>query len=510
MNKHRYVLIGIVFLIGNSLIARSSDISNILLQPGGYYAFPYKKALLECKQSCDANWYKHMSGHCADKATCDTYYDTLCDRKKHFLFQVLGYGCFADKGFNTNKQRVPLSDLIFGSPFQIQDANLAARLAAQGALTLSTRPGMPPPFGATSNEQYIALLAPTDVIVSSEFQETGLNITALYHARFPGTQTVLGVLGILLPIRSQLHRMNIRYENGSLFAATAPQQSVPGQSTLTQFFSYFEGIDDFFTRGVLAPKELAFTVRQRKINIGDIAALTALDVSGCSEWFDACLIGMQWVFPTGSKQDATQVWPIELGNGGSYQFEPFINIYANVLPWINPVFYVGGRLSTSYTGWRRIPQLKTGVGGQPLAQTNVLIPPGFQNYIITPGVDFAAFDTTVLQLADQRVSARIHPGAQMLLRVGNFFEQFLIECLDLGIFYDVYTQRKERIGVLELGIYNTDLLVQRSATTAHIVSWRLGYTHNDVLQAYIGSQHVVAGKNVPQDNKIYASLAAYF
>jgi hypothetical protein len=332
----------------------------------------------------------------------------------------------------------------------------------------------------------------------------------MYHGRIPGTKRLIGVLGLMVPIRSQLHRMNISYENGTLLSGAVPTPTVPGQTTLTQFFSHFEGIDDFFTRGVLAPKELELTVRQRRTSIGDVVMLTAFDASLCSEWLDAFLIGMQWVFPTGNKQRATQIWPIELGNGGSYQFEPFINLYGNFCTWINPVLYAGGRYSTHYTGWRRIPQLKTGTGGEPLQDTTVLIPAGFENYIVTPGTSFSNFDTTRLQFADQRVAAKVHPGSQFLFRIGNFTEEFLIESLDLGIFYDLYLSGKEKIGVLDVGVFDTNLLTQNSDTTQHIISWRLGYTHDEVLQAYVGSQHVIAGKNVPQDNKLYASIAAYF
>lgn len=497
-------------LTSGTIIARSCNLSNILLQPGGYYVFPCKEELVECAQPCNATWYKQVT-NAHGVGTYDNYYSFLFgDCKKHFLFQAFFYGCLADKGFNDAKQKVPLSTLIFGNPFTIEDANLASRLAAQGLLTLPTRPGMPRPYGSIPDEQYIALLAPTNVNVSSEQQELGLNLTGMYYARIPGTRKLLGVLGLMIPIISQRHRMDISYDNGSLISPAVPPPSVPGQTTLTQFFSYFESVDDFFTRGVLAPKGLTCNVRQRRTSIGDVVALTAFDFSGCSTWCDACLLGMQWVFPTGNKQHGTRVWPLELGNGGSYQFEPFLNIYATMFTWINPIFYIGGRFSTSYTGIRRVPQLKSGSSGQALLDTSVLIPPGFENYIVTPGESFSEFDTTVLQLADARVQARIHPGAQMLVRMGNFFEEFLIDCLDLGIFYDVYMQKKERIGVLDVGIFNTELLERHSVRTEHLISWRLGYTHNDVLQAYVGSQHVVAGKNVAQDNKIYASLIAYF
>lgn len=297
MNKYYYLLLGLGLLVVSSIFARSCDVSNILLQPGGYYAFPFKDTLLDCSEACDKSWYKTVTNTNAAQAK-KQYYNNLvdCSCKKHFFFQALLYGCNADKGFNANHKKVPLSQVIFGGPIELQDINLASKLAMQGKLTLPTMPGMPRPYGTTPDEQYIALLAPTQINITTDLQEVGLNLTGMYHARFPGTNSLMGVLGLMIPLRSQLHRMTISYQDGTLLSAALPPSSVPGQTTLTQFFSNFESIDDFIMRGVLAPKGLQFNVRQRKINLGDIVALTAIDASQCSEWLDALLIGMQWVF----------------------------------------------------------------------------------------------------------------------------------------------------------------------------------------------------------------------
>ena len=63
---------------------------------------------------------------------------------------------------------------------------------------------------------------------------------------------------------------------------------------------------------------------------------------------------------------------------------------------------------------------------------------------------------------------------------------------------------------MQPGTFDTVLLENASRTTKHLISWRIGYSHHEYLEAYIGTQHVIAGKNVSQDHKIFASISAYF
>jgi len=463
-------------------LAESCDVSNILLQPGGLYSL-WSKGCYE--------------------------YDDACDRlylRKHWQTQLLVYGCEATDGFDDSHNQRPLGSIIFGkNEFQVKDVFLASKLSLDDNLFL---PGMAS-FGSERDEQYLSLLASTKVRIEAEERELGFNTSSIYLFQLPRTCYAIGALGFQLPVRHKRHCMTLDFEDGTLFGAeTIPVGGMLEESTLKQFFRDFQGLEDFFRRGVLGPKGLTFLKRQYKTGLGDISLFGLIDFGLYFDTVEALQVGMNVIFPTGNKRTGSKVWEVELGNGGAYQFEPFINMYFCYRRAINPMVYVGVRFSKDFTALRRIPQLIVNADNNAaIADTPVIIPSRFSSHSVR---EFSENNSSVLYFADRARAVTVSRGEEYFARIGNYIYDIMQCGFYLGVFYDVHVKRKDSLSFKDSKNFNVKLFEETSAKTAHKISWSIAYAHSNKTELYIGSQHVVAGKNVPQQHKVFASIAWFF
>ena len=465
------------------MFARSCDISNILLQPGGLYSF----------------WFKGCYEY-------DNAYNKLYLRK-HLQVQMLVYGAESNKGFNDRHDHRPLKSIIFGKDeFQIKDIFLASRLSLDNNLFL---PGVMPSFGATKNEQYLALLAPTKVKIEAEKREFGFNASSIYIFKIPRTCYAIGAVGFQFPIRYQRHYMTLDFEGGQLFGSeTVPMGNMLEENTLKQFFRDYQSVEDFFNRAILQPKGLTFLKRQHKMGIGDISFFSLVDVGLYFEYVEALQLGLNVILPSGNKRTGSNIWEVELGNGGAYQFEPFINVYFCCTRLINPMAYVGVRFSKDFTAVRRIPQqIVNRNNNANIADVPVIIPQRFSKHKIHV---FNERDSSILHFADCVVRTTVSKGTEYLARIGNYMYDIMQYGFYLGMFYDIYVKRTDCLSVKNNKNFDTKFLKKFSEKTVHKFSWSLAYVHTNKIEIYIGSQHVVAGKNVIQHHKIFASTSWFF
>lgn len=413
--------------------------------------------------------------------------DPECQR--HWFTQLIPYFCTSDSGFNDEGKKVDLSELIFGKQFSISDFYLASKLAAQGKVNNPQSP----------NEQYIALLSGTRAGVEAEQREFSFKFTTIYYDRVPGTEKLIGAFGLLLPIVHQFHVLTGTFLGGSLL-----DRNAANTDSLTDFFSDFQSMEDFVVRGILLPKNLRFRQIQRTTGVGDINIVGLIDLNEYTEHASGVQVGLNVVAPTGRQPKDDVVWSPELGQGAGWLFDPFFNFIFEVdHKFINPLLFFGFRVGPRFSITRRVPELKD--------QANqVKFTPTFAGATVS---DFAEFDSSVLQLADQAIPLRVRPGMGVIMRVANFFEDVFIDNFRIGINY-IYTSKSEDAVHVEYPrgrTFNTALLEKGTREVQHFLIWNVAYsTNDDEFEAYLGSQHVIAGRNVPQQNKLFASLRWQF
>ncbi len=153
----------------------------------------------------------------------------------------------------------------------------------------------------------------------------------------------------------------------------------------------------------------------------------------------------------------TIVLQVVLGNGGAFQAEFFVHaLFNSPSRTFNPTIRVIGQVSAPFTSRERIPKIKKLESQTEIPIPDLIVPiQAFQQYCVEP---FSESDTTVLHFADQAVSTHRKLGSQVLIGIG----------------------------------------------------WDLSYKFNNMVELNIGSEHAIAGKNVPKHHEVFASVVAVF
>jgi len=132
----------------------------------------------------------------------------------------------------------------------------------------------------------------------------------------------------------------------------------------------------------------------------------------------------------------------------------------------------------------------------------------FQQYCVEP---FSESDTTVLHFADQAVSTRARLGSRVLIGIGNYFYNVFNLGFRLGILYQYIHKSKDSVSVKKTeDMFDTNLLEARTDRRSHTIGWYLSYKFNNMVELNIGSEHAIAGKNVPKHHELFASVVAVF
>ena len=416
---------------------------------------------------------------------------------------------WADQSFNDCGMKTSLSNFIFGCPFQIKDIFLLSKLADDDKLHIVPPAEQNKPFGDARNEQYLALLASTNVNIDADLREFIFNLGGIY--RF-GENRIKGAIGATLPIKSRTHLMDFSFSGGQLFTAGENPSNIDAiNNTLARFFNDFTDICDFFRRGILEPKGLTFDCRQNRVGVGDLQLFVTGDFQDYFEHVDGWQVGFTWIFPTANKQDATKIWEVELGNSGAVQLDLFSNIViSSSSNLFNPALVFGGEFSIPFTSCQRVPKCKSQEEEGLLADNPDILLPVFKEYRSDP---FKEFDSSVLYFADQAIKTRISYGSRFFFGLGNYFYNVFRESFRLGIWYNFFTKSKDKVRIKDscaTGVFNTCLLEERTKSTSHSLSWNLTYKFNNLFELNLGSQHVVGGRNMVKYNEFFASAIIVF
>jgi hypothetical protein len=442
-----------------------------------------------------------------------SYYQSLLDKAydRHALLSLAVYVDITHKAFNQKGESTSLAMLgTDGAEIRVSDIFLIARLSNQGKLHIHI-PGAVPPnpqFGQSPAEQYLNLLAPMAVRFGVSQRTYNADITGMYKFESECWPNVSCTLGFQLPIKHKEVDVDFVLVGGKLYRGGFVQQATQRETTITQFFKDFESVEDFFIRAILRPKGIAYVPSQRKTGIGDISLFAIVDVAQCCECIDGLQCGVTLVTPTASKTKANTLFEVSLGNGGGV----LIDVWSNVLfrscsDYFNPTFEIGAEFGVNkFSSVQRISQIKMQAQEGPLRDNPTLLVPVFTEYRTDP---FVEIDSTVPFLADAATTVRMRQGYKMFVGFGNYFYDLFNTSSRLGIFYDYLRTGKTKIFDVAAN-FRPGLITDFSKSHAHRIGWNLAFKASSGFEVEIGSQHIIAGKNVAKLNELFATLTAVF
>lgn len=478
---------------------------------------------------------------------CNSFYIDNDDEPKRFAIIGSVYNTFClDRAFNDCKKSVPMAQQLFGAPsFTIADIFLLSRLSQTSHLYTSGVPGTSLSESAQMANaaiwQYLALVAPTQVVFDADAHELGADISFVYRFNFGKCIDVACSVGINIPVICRTHELDLRLINSNLYSQIpyAAGDTTVRDSTLTLFFNEFVSIEDFFYRAVLAPKGLTLDRKQQMIGFGDVSLFSTFDFAPSIECVDGLQVGFNLSLPTSPKPKGNSIWEIQLGSG-AVQLDLFANVIFNGgTKYFNPTVYIAGEFGFAFTNnGFRAPKIVSHVSsappyGQEVDAVTVGTPPdGLEPNIpglIVPGAPsgpgipevftqyytttFSEVDSKVRFFADSVNQARIKQGAKVIIGVGNYFYATRDCQMRLGVFYDFTAKSADDICVFNCGGVSTkfDLsLYNCMSEYAQRISWHAAYKLGCCGEFMIGSQHVVAGKNVFKTNQAFATFVAIF
>lgn len=468
------------------------------------------------------------------------YYYALLDKavERRWALPLTFHYTFADKAFNYNCQQTNLSSLTFGAPFRVRDVFLLSRLADDNKTRIFNgdalskdrpEPGIPQnsAFGSYASDQYITLVAPTIIGFNAQSSEANAILSALYRFDIACDGAVVGVVGTQIPVRSISHKLDIQLHDGTLFrqGLLAPPNNIARENSLNQFYRDFVSIEDFFINAVLRSKGIEYQPDQRAVGLGDLELFGLVDLAGLMKHVDGFQVGLNVTFPTGARGSVNKLWAPDFGSG-VYQFDLLFNtIFNSPSPVFNPMIKLVGSWSTRRgTGYGnngiRVPQVISNSSRKQIREVPILANEDaflgntgnrrFQGYYVDA---FTALDSSVPAFANSVVNANVKLGSKVLVGIGNyFFDAFSLLGFRLGLFYDYMKKKQDSIciGCPADATFDVAALIAATEQQAHTVGFNLTYKFRNMLELNIGSQHVIAGRNVAREHDIFASIIAIF
>ena len=458
------------------------------------------------------------------------YYDSIMAdaMRADWAFPITISTIHADGSFNDKHKQCSLSNQIFGEAFTLQDIYLISRLSRQAKLS-SQQAGFPgvferpannnAPFGTYGSDQYVGTLASLEIQFSGAgVSEQGFLLSLLHRWQFGSNEQFRLIAGASLPIKSVEHRFNYSLVNGNFEVRPLPGNFTVRSTPLAYFYKDFSSVEDFFIREVLGKKGICFNPVQRKTGIGDLNLLASIDIADYLPWYIAgCEFGVIGIIPTAGKESGHGLWEPILGNGGAFQLDIFAQThFQTAIRAFNPVIRIAGNFSKSFINChQRVAAAKSSgdgvAGGAPALVSSVsglLSPDTFAGYYVLP---FDGLDSTVAMFADGTAPVRIKYGNRFTFGIGNHVYNAFNLGFRLGMFYTYMCKSQDKACACDRSqALNTAQLQEGTRQQAHTVSWNLVYECENQVELSIGSQHIVAGKNVPQSHEWFATMALVF
>lgn len=440
------------------------------------------------------------------------YYQTLLAKalERNWLFSGAIHCDVSTKAFGPDGNTMNLAALgTSGEDIRLRDIFLLARLSEQGklGLYLGAVPANPK-FGYIKEQQYLNFLAP--MIVGMELNQQAINadITGMYRIDGVCWQELSLTLGFQIPLKYKEHKLDLSLYDGKLYRVGYVANAGARETTITQFFKDFESVEDFFIRAVLGSKGLEYVPVQRTLGVGDLSFFGIFDVVPHLSYVDDVQCGITLVTPTAKKVHATTLYEIELGNGGGFLLDVFGNVlFSSVSRFFNPTVQAGCEIGlNAFRSSQRISQTKVQSEKGLLRENPTLRVPVFREYYTDP---FIEIDSTIPFFADAVSEVHMCRGNKIFVGCGNYIHRLFGMDSRLGIFYDyLRTGKTKFFGAPQQ--YDTKTITDFSRSHAHRLGWNFTLQTRNHVELSIGSQHIIAGKNVPRLHEFFLTGVIVF
>jgi hypothetical protein len=379
-------------------------------------------------------------------------------------------------GYTVNHESVPLGDIIFDQRLTLQDVFLPAKLSRTGFVTLPGGSG----FGVNSSEQYLAALAPAELLWNAAVQEQRIFFESGYYympAVKKRWQPELFYIGFLLPFLKKRQTLLLESIHNKI-TVDGTSYPVVGENTVKQFLSD-AGIDflDFFQRYVLEPKGLSYIPVQENIGFADLQLVGLADWGGIKKGIETLQIAMMIGIPLTKRQSYDVIWPNQLTRGAvTVQVQSLLQVTTK--RWFyNP--YLQGRASIylPFFEKRRLREKRSDLPAGSLPKRFIL-------NIVKP---FEEYDAAVNAFADNIFDVSVEEGIGVSFLMGDFLY------LDHG---------RLRIGILYEYTYKTptkcrylarEKILHDSMAAGHIMCYA-AYAPSNVVQFSIQLTEQIHGK----------------
>jgi hypothetical protein len=482
------------------------------------------------------------------------YYDSLVYKasKPHWSIPITTYFNAEDDGFNCEGCSAPLSGLVFGKcPITFKDIYLFSKLSDDNMVRIMNCNALAPergdfpigrdgkPFGAFRDDLYTTLLAPVQLRIDGEVREYGILPSFIFHFDVGQAELFSISLGATVPFKTKQHIMDIYFENGELFRAGFVPDTTQMETSIGQFYRDYTDVEDFFYRAILGPKGLMFEGNQLTTGLGDIS------VFGIVEYHNHHDVecGVNFIFPTAAKGKQCNLWEPVLGNGGAFQFDPFIQaLFTTSVPYVNPFIRIVGEFSAKISNYAtRAPTLVSNDQRQMVHKVPGLEHPSFFDDFYVDA--FQEYDTCVPLFADKVVCIDAKIGNKVMVGIGNYAYQLFNENFRWGLFYNYMYKTKDsyagggRSSSIEASALACDVCdsAETCATCmqtpnpvatlstvdlcrlehctnqeSHSIGTTLIYKFKNRFELSVGGDFIIAGKNVPKRKTFLGSFVIVF
>ncbi len=457
------------------------------------------------------------------------YYESLIEdaSKRRWAIQTSFQYITEDGAFNCDGCNVPLCGLIFGKDtVTIKDVYLFSKLSDDNKVRINNcdarapeRGGVPiggvgVPFGGFRDDLYTTLLAPVELTFGADQREYNIVVSALHRWDLGSSDRFSITLGTIIPFVSKHHSLDLNFKGGELFRPGFIPDTTQRENSLKQFFRDFSSLTDFINRAVLDANGIEFRPTQSKSGIGDVSLFGSVEYHG-NHVLEA---GLAIVFPSAGKGSGCVLWEPILGNGGAYQFNPFVQgLFHTSVPYLNPFARIALEWSAGFsTDTSRIPTLVTNPSRTQVKNVEGLsAPDSFQNFYVDA---FSEFDSCVPLFAAKTPCVNKKTGTKILFGVGNYAYNMFHVDLRWGLFYDFYHKTKDSFAVdvdkldCECDPESIDVCIMEKCSdqTSHSIGTNLTYKFSNLFELGAGGSFTVLGKNVTGSRSFYISLVAVF
>lgn len=332
-------------------------------------------------------------------------------------------------------EKIPLGEYLIGGIPKLHEIFLPSQLSIDNKMR---SPGIQPVFGGEASHQYIGCLADSSLIPFAEYKKNDF-LLSWYESKEVICSKGFQIGGsIHFPINQRATTSRIRVCAGSLLCDPTTLLET-GESSLTQFFSDFNNVDDFIQRAVLVPKNLSaqgYSYASLDSVQGFLWGSCHIE-SGCCQKIDSKLAfaGVGLEIPIDRSSNRCKIFSIEERNKALGFYGMVGCFLRTIFQAINPACMLIIEGFGSYNDQIRLPETVTEID-------KTALPERFRPFIIEP---FSFLNSQYSAFSDRAHHARIKNNARASCIIGNYFEPWRDAMSNLFIGYLVEYAGAEKI-----------------------------------------------------------------